>query len=79
MYYLLPYVLMFPHFVHSVLLLLILYSVPLMYYCSRIVNFYETLPLGIGPIAVSNIYIYIYRERERERERDTLSKFYGSF
>jgi hypothetical protein len=36
MYYLLPYVLMFLHSVHSVLLLLILYSVLLMYYCLRI-------------------------------------------
>jgi hypothetical protein len=39
MYYLLPYVLMFFfNSVHSVLLLLILYSVLLMYYCLRIVH-----------------------------------------
>jgi hypothetical protein len=41
----------------------ILYSVPLMYYCSVLSIVYVTLPTGIGPIAVGNkyiIYIYIY-------------------
>jgi hypothetical protein len=37
MYYLIPYVLMFLHSVHTVLLC-ILYSVLLMYYCLRIVH-----------------------------------------
>jgi hypothetical protein len=38
MYYLILYVLMFLHSVHSVLMLRILYSVLLMYYCLRIVH-----------------------------------------
>jgi hypothetical protein len=45
-------------FLHFVLLLHILYSVLLIYYCLRIVHFYVTLPPGIGPTAVRNIYIY---------------------
>jgi hypothetical protein len=57
MYNLLPYVLMFLHSVHTVLILRILYSVLLMYYCLRIVHFYVTLPPGIDPIAVGNKYI----------------------
>jgi hypothetical protein len=62
---------MFLHSVYSVLLLLILYSVLLMYYCLCIVHCLHyvtlvTLPLGISPIAVGNVcvcvctYIYIY-------------------
>jgi hypothetical protein len=38
MYYLLPYVLMFLHSVHSALMLRILYSLLHMYYCLRIVH-----------------------------------------
>jgi hypothetical protein len=49
MYYLLPYVLMSLHSVHSVLLLLILYSVLLMYYCLRIVNFLCRTATGHRP------------------------------
>jgi hypothetical protein len=44
--------------VHSVLLILILYSVLLMYYFLRIVHFYVMLPPGIGSIAVGNKYEY---------------------
>jgi hypothetical protein len=47
---------MFLHSVHSVLLLRVLYSVQLMYYCLRMFIVYETLPLGISPIAVGNKY-----------------------
>jgi hypothetical protein len=45
---------MFLHSVHFVLLLLILHSVLLMYYCLRTAHSYVTLPPGIGPIAVGN-------------------------
>jgi hypothetical protein len=44
--------------IHTVLMLRILYSVLLMCYCLRIVHYYVTLPPGIGPIAVGNIYNY---------------------
>jgi hypothetical protein len=60
MYYLRPYVLKVLHSVHSVLLLLVLYSVLLMYYYSALFIVCVTLASGIGPIAVGNIYIYIY-------------------
>jgi hypothetical protein len=53
------------HSVHSVLMLGILYSVLLMYYCSVLVIVYVTLPLGIGPIAVGNKYIHIFFFRIR--------------
>jgi hypothetical protein len=52
---LLPYVLMFLHSVHTVLMVHILYSVLLTYYCLHIFHFFcVTLPLGIGPVAVVN-------------------------
>jgi hypothetical protein len=50
MYYLLLYVLMFLHSVHSVLILHILYSVLLMCYYSVLFIVYVTLPPGISPI-----------------------------
>jgi hypothetical protein len=52
---------MFLHSVHSVLMLRILYSVLLMYYCSVLFVVYVTLPPGIGPIAVGNKYtLFVY-------------------
>jgi hypothetical protein len=60
MYYLFSYVLMFLRSVQSILMLRILYSVLLIYYCSVLFIVYVTLPPGIGPIAVGNKYICVY-------------------
>jgi hypothetical protein len=48
-YYLLPYVFMFLHFVNSVLMLLILYSVLLMYYCICSLHFLSNTATGYRP------------------------------